>query len=388
MRWGTRTVAAALAVAAALLAAVTPSTPAYVGPLAGAASPLDGPPLCGTEPGAGAEAPDDGVVRVATFNVLHSLDDDADATMDVRIELLADALAGSGADAMGLQEVVASANHGLVVSRLATALADRTGDDWHWCFNRSNPHVPGEADAAPGGAGGPLSALAATQARSGDATWTEGVAVVARFPITASEAHRLTPRSAEAPFCVAEDPGDPFSGPTCALDTRQILWALVATPCGDLDLFTSHLAHHLSSQTGTVQELQIADGLATIDRLATPGPLPDVYVGDFNTVEGSPVHRAATDAGFVDTFRADQPTAAGWTSGQDITAPVATVTQRIDYVFARPGTSALAPSAAEVIGDQPAPLPGAEPGAVVWPSDHYGVAVSLGCGSITGGASA
>ena len=384
---GSARLAGVLLAVAALAGLAVPTASGSLGLVPALASPVDGPPRCGVEPGAGAVAPDDGIVRVATFNVLHSLDDDADATMGVRIELLADALAGSGADVMGLQEVVASSDHGLVASRLAAALAARTGDDWHWCFNRSNPHVPGEPDTEPGGAGGPLSAFAAQQARPGDAPWSEGLAVLARFPIAASEAHRLPPRTAEVPFCVAEHPDDPLAGPTCALDTRQILWARVATGCGDLDLFTSHLAHHLSSQTETIQSLQMADGLATIDRLATPGALPDVYVGDFNTTEGSPVHQAATGAGFVDTYRAVEPTAAGHTSSQDITSPTATVGQRIDYVFARPGSTPLALADAEVIGDQPAPLPGGPLGAVVWPSDHYGVAVSLGCGATAGAAS-
>jgi endonuclease/exonuclease/phosphatase family metal-dependent hydrolase len=382
VRWSAR--AAGVLLAAVGLAAALPTASGSIGLVAAPASPLDGPPLCGVEAGTGPLAPDDGVVRIATFNVLHSLDDDAEATMDVRIELLADALAGSGADAMGLQEVVASAGHGLVVTRLAAGLADRTGDDWHWCFNRSNPHVPGEPDTEPGGAGGPLSALAAQQARPGDAPWSEGVAILARFPIGASEAHRLAPRTAEAPVCAVERVGDPLAGPTCALDTRQILWAQVATPCGDLDLFTTHLAHHQSSQTESIQQLQVADGLAAIERLATAGPLPDVYVGDFNTTEGSPVHDALTDAGFVDSYRLDQPTAAGHTAGQDILAPAATVTERIDYLFARPGSAPLAIADAVVIGDQPAPLPGGPDGAVVWPSDHFGVAVSLGCGQAGG----
>ena len=104
---------------------------------------------------------------------------------------------------------------------------------------------------------------------------------------------------------------------------------------------------------------------------------PDVYVGDFNTLEGGAVWQTAVDAGFVDGFRAASPGVPGFTSGQDIADPDPTVSHRIDYVFARPGTASLALADVDVIGDAPVPFAGSNGEAVVWPSDHYGVAVTV-----------
>lgn len=337
----------------------------------------DGAPECGVVEGAGPVATDDGAVRVATFNILHTQGDYDDETLDARVELIADELAASGADAAGLQEVTASADHGLVAERVAAGLAARTGDDWSWCFFRSNPHLPGEPDTGPGGVGGPISQAIADQARAGDAAWSEGVAVVSRFAITASAAHRLVPRAVEAPICQVDNLDDPLAIPTCLLDTRQVLWARVATPCGALDLFGTHLANDESSASEASRQLQVVDALAEIDRRAARDTAPDVFVGDFNTLERGPVWQAVVDAGFVDTYRAAAPAAPGLTSGQDIEDPEPTVTRRIDYVFARPGTRPIEPTDPQVLGDEPAPFQGSGGQTVVWPSDHYGVAVTV-----------
>jgi endonuclease/exonuclease/phosphatase family metal-dependent hydrolase len=334
---------------------------------------LEGSPICGTEAG-GSGQPDDGRVRIGTFNILHTLEDDADRTLDARVELIADALAAAAVDAVGLQEVTRSANHGMVAERLARGLAGRTGDSWSWCFFQSNPHLPGEPDTGPGGVGGPVSQQIADFARGGDAPWAEGLAVLSRFPIVDQRAHRLPGREAEVPICVAEAPEDPLAGPTCAFDTRQVLWARADTPCGGLDLFSTHLAHTVSSASAQTRMTQVADALSTIAATASDDALPDVFVGDFNTLEGEPVWQAVVDAGFVDTYRVAAPDDPGLTSDQDILAPAATVTSRIDYIFAKPGTAALELAAPEVIGDAAGSLDG-QP---VWPSDHFGVAMTVG----------
>ena len=131
-----RWVAVALAVAVLVGVAVWPS--------AAAPGPLDGTPLCG-EAGEGV-AIDDGELRVATFNVLHSETDEGDASLGARLPLLAGAIAGSGADVVGLQEVTRNEPHGVVAQRLAGLVAERTGEPWSWCWSRSNPHVPGTPD--------------------------------------------------------------------------------------------------------------------------------------------------------------------------------------------------------------------------------------------------
>ena len=92
----------------------------------GGGNPLDGTPLCGIEQptGPAEPAPDDPPLRVATFNVLHAETADGDISLGQRLPLLADAIAGSGADIVGAQEVTrnvtfdaaneAPLHHGLV----------------------------------------------------------------------------------------------------------------------------------------------------------------------------------------------------------------------------------------------------------------------------------
>lgn len=350
----------------------------YVAPVARGQTPVqDGPPICGLEAGTGPIATDDGTLRVGTYNVLHTQGEYDDETLDRRVELIVEALADSETDVVGLQEVVRSANHGNVAQRIAAGLAARTGQDWSWCFNQSNPHVPGEPDSGPGGIGGPASQVIAGAARAGDSPWAEGVAVVSRLPISDQATHRLPPRTAEAPVCQAEQPDDPLAFATCAFDTRQILWARVGTGCGEMDFVSTHLANDESSISEQSRLLQITDALAQIDQLASVDAAPDVLVGDLNTLEGSPVWQAAIDAGFVDGFRAASPDEPGFTSSQEIDAPSATVEQRIDYVLARPGSTPLAPADAEILGDESSPFQGSGGQTVVWPSDHYGVALTL-----------
>lgn len=344
----------------------------------------DGPPQCGVAADTGAPGADDGVLRVATYNILHTQGSYDDETIDRRIDLVVEALAASDADIVGMQEVVASANHGLVAERVALGLEQATGDDWAWCFFRSNPHLPGEADAGPGGIGGPVSQAIADVARSGDSPWSEGVAILSRFPIADAAAHRLAPRLAEAPVCQVENPENPLAIPTCAVDTRQVMWAAVTSPCGTVDMFSTHLANDESSASETSRQLQAVDALAAIESRTTDGPAPDVFVGDFNTLEGGPVWQAVIDAGFVDGFRQAEPDDPGLTSGQDIDVAESTVSRRIDYVFVRPGTEPPQLTDGAVIGDAPVPFSGSDGQTVVWPSDHYGVAVSTLTGTACG----
>src|SRR5688572_3106658 len=163
-----------------------------------APGPLDGTPLCGVEASATDVVPlaDDGVLRVATFNVLHSDTDDGDVSLGDRLPLLAAAIADGGADIVGAQEVTrnvafdpaaeAPQRHGLVAQRLAAAVADRTGEPWAWCWSLSNPHVPLSPDLDPGG-GNPLDAAAAASGNFPDpGDFSEGLAILTRFPIETS----------------------------------------------------------------------------------------------------------------------------------------------------------------------------------------------------------
>jgi endonuclease/exonuclease/phosphatase family metal-dependent hydrolase len=129
--------------------------------------------------------------------------------------------------------------------------------------------------------------------------------------------------------------------------------------------------------------VQVERMLEWVDTFSAFDRHPVVLTGDFNTREGSPVYAAVATRGFVDTFRAANLAAGGFTSSQDITAAAATVRSRIDYVFARGAvctsrhgarTGALPEvTSSAVLGDAPSPV-GA---GFLWPSDHYGVVSAL-----------
>lgn len=378
-----------------------PELASGMAPILGGAAPApgDGTPLCGVEqPPAGAPiaTADDGVLRVATFNVLHSETDAGDASLGERLPLQADAIAASRADVVGAQELTrnleldtageAPQRHGLVAQRLAAAVAARTGEPWSWCWSLSNPHVPLTPDLDAGG-GNPLDHAAARFGNFPDeGDFSEGLAVLSRFPIEQSRFRRLLPRSYEAAGCLDLDP-------LCALgavfDSRQVLWARVATPTGGLDVFTTHLAHTLGGLSDTSRLLQAHQAVAITREWALPDPHPDVLLGDFNSRPGSEPIKVVTDARFVDGYLAGggeectAPGAAGcsggpppggevWTDG-----PERPMAARIDYAFLRPpaGCDLAVPDAAR-IGDVAAPL---EDGRYLWPSDHYGFVVQATC---------
>jgi hypothetical protein len=88
------------------------------------------------------------------------------------------------------------------------------------------------------------------------------------------------------------------------------------------------------------------------------------------------VHQAVAGAGFVDTFAAANANAPGPTGDQDVRAATSTVTDRIDYVFARPGACDLHVVSSDTFPDAPSPYQGG----VLWPSDHHAVVSGVRCG--------
>lgn len=334
-------------------------------------------PLCGTssaptelEPGSldPVPLPSEGL-RIATYNVLHTQDAEGAATIDTRLDLLADEIAAQNPDALGLQEVSKSGAFGFVIEELAGRVATLTGQDWHWCWFASNPHVHYEPEPQPGGGGGPLTELAvqaAGQQTGNGNEFREGVALLARHPILDASVRRLTLRSHEAVACV---PPDPIGCNFAALfDSRVVMHGRVA----GVDLFTTHLAHGLTALSDDVKLRQVNDALARIAEVSDPST-PDVFVGDFNSVEGDDRWTAVTDAGFVDGFRHAEPGADGFTSGQDVLSDAATVSRRIDFVFVR----GLQACVGDVFGDTPLVDPDGPGSPDIWPSDHYAVRVDL-----------
>lgn len=359
----------------------------------------DGVPLCGVEqPGAGVTpAPDDGALRVATLNVLHSETDEGDLSLGDRLPLLADAIAASAADVVGAQEVTRNVGfdaaneypqkHGLVVQRLAAAVAARTGQPWSWCWSQSNPHVPLTPDVDVGG-GNPLDHLAAANGNLPDpGDFSEGLAILTRHPITKARFRRLPPRSYEAPACLD---GNPLCPLDAIFDSRQVLWARVGTSSGPLDMFTTHLAHHLTALSDQTKLLQAQEALKITQEWAAADATPDLLVGDFNSAPDGAVHQAMAGGAFVDTYRAaggvecgpggGPGCSGGPPSGNEVYSPTAArpMSERIDYVWARPpaGCSMHVP-ASQQVGTAPAML---ADGRFLWPSDHLGFVSELACG--------
>jgi hypothetical protein len=81
-------------------------------------------------------------------------------------------------------------------------------------------------------------------------------------------------------------------------------------------------------------------------------------------------------SGFIDTFRAGTADP-GYTGDQAIHSPTSTVTERIDYVYARRGGCPITVTAADTFPDAPTIVAGGP----LWPSDHHGVVsdVAIGC---------
>lgn len=357
--------------AAAVLAALLGALPL---PYA-TAQVLDAQAQCASE-GSGNAPAKRASLRVASFNVLHTLTDESNETLDARLPLAVSAIISSGADVVGAQEVAVTTNHGHVAQRLAKGLAQRTHQRWYWCWFGSNPHFPGEPDLRPGGGGGALSDQMAAFARGGEDEFHEGVAVLSRYPIATSSVRRMPPRSYESPFCV---PPDPINCNAAAIfDSRSILHTRINGPTGAVDVFTTHLAHGITPLSDTTKLLYAQLSVDYVDEMAGDDATPDFLTGDFNSVEGSPVHDAVTGAGFVDTFRKANPKGTGYTSDQQIFAPKATVDHRIDYVFARPGSCALRVTSSKVFANKPGPYKKG----VVWPSDHLAVVSEIAaCGA-------
>ena len=332
---------------------------------------LDPKPECGTEGGGPAAPLPAAKLRVATFNVLHGQTDEGDATLDSRVPLAVAALQATGADVVGLQEASVTTTHGHVTKKLAAGLAAASGVRWHWCWFQSNPHFPLEPDLRAGGGGGPLTEVMVAQARAGQAEFREGLGVLSRTPILANGVRRHPPRSYEAPFCV---PPDPLNCNAAAVfDARAVLWARVATAAGAVDVFTTHLAHGLTPLSELTKRLQTVLARVYIDEVARPDPTPDVFVGDFNSPEGSSVGALIAGAGFRDSFRMANPQDRGFTGDQDIFSRTITTTERIDYVYVRRGACGVEITASDRFPDAPDTV-GGKP---LWPSDHLGVVTTL-----------
>ena len=201
-------------------------------------------------------------LRFVTFNLLHGgifseigADDEA---LEERLRLAVKGLRALEADVVGLQEASTGRHRGNVAARLASALGYR--------------YVYAPASTRPLGSEHMRRAVASVLG------FTEGPALLSRFPITRWRAHEL-------PRC-----GRPF-------DVRVLLAADLETPAGRLTVFSAH----------TSGDACHARAVADLVR-ASAGPLPAVVMGDFNADPASPAVRLLTrEAGFVDAFERVNP---------------------------------------------------------------------------------
>lgn len=126
-----------------------------------------------------------------------------------------------------------------------------------------------------------------------------------------------------------------------------------------LHFFNTHLDHQSAEARQKGTELI----LARIAQRKPAGPL--ILTGDFNAVEGDPLHAAIVAAGLADVWRAVHPEATSEASETIHQFTGATTGARIDYLYATPDFTA---TDAEVIRSS-------RDG--VYPSDHYPVRATL-----------
>ncbi len=301
------------------------------GPVRRAASTLIalGAALAAWGAGSGVIAPEPAppplTLRFVTFNLLHGgifseLTGD-DQALEERLRMTVEGLRVLDADVVGLQEASVGRRRGNVTARLAEALG-----------YRHHAHAP--AATRPFGSEHMRRGVASVLALA------EGPALLSRFPIARWAAYEL-------PCC-----GRPF-------DVRVLLQAELETPVGRLAVLSAH------TSGDPCHTRAVADLVA-----AHRGPLPVIVMGDFNAADTSPAVWLLTgQGGLVDAFRHANPTAPGFTDGQDVEAGRATAGARIDYVFLAPG--ARIPGRvvqSRVVLHEPR-----RAGRVRWPSDHYGV---------------
>lgn len=270
-------------------------------------------------------------LKCVTFNLLHGgvfsgLKGNAQ-DLDRRLEMAAKELHALGADIIGVQEASTGWARGNVAERLAAQLG------FHYVYTPASFRLFGSEWI--------------NTFISWVMNFTEGPAIISRFPIVASEAHDL---------------------PRCGqfTDPRVLLYAELQTPWGLLPVSSTHISRDACQE----QAKSIVDFL-----YERRGSLPILLMGDFNATEDSPPIAVLTQAGFVDTFRVANPTAPGLTVWQRVNVPHPTVFRRVDYLFLLPGKDfGGRVHSSRLVLNTPQHFPD---GTVLWPSDHYGVLTEL-----------
>jgi endonuclease/exonuclease/phosphatase family metal-dependent hydrolase len=130
--------------------------------------------------------------------------------------------------------------------------------------------------------------------------------------------------------------------------------------------------------TTSLAELRVLQVGEILDAL--PEDVPAVIMGDLNDVAGSPMYNSLVGAGFTDTWAALRPNLPGLTSvhAPDLSNPVPTFTERIDYILTRDFDCGNRDVVGEIrrIGINPERRP-VGPLGEIWISDHAGVLATL-----------
>jgi len=270
-------------------------------------------------------------LKCVTFNMLHGgvfsgLKGNAQ-DLDRRLAMAAKELHALGADIIGIQEASTGWSRRNVVERLVAQLG------FHHVYAPASFRLFGSEWI--------------NTFISWVMNFTEGPAIISRFPIVASEAHDL---------------------PRCGrfTDPRVLLYVELRTPWGLVPVSSTHISRDACPE----QAKSIVDFL-----YERRGSLPMLLMGDFNAIEDSPPIAVLTQAGFVDTFRVANPTAPGLTVWQRVTIPYPTVSRRVDYLFLLPGKDfGGRVLSSRVVLNSPQHFPD---GTMLWPSDHYGVLTEM-----------
>lgn len=238
-------------------------------------------------------------MTVVTLNLLHGFGDTVnDATLDNRLEIVAQELIATLPDAVLFQEasVTLPEAHCSVIETLSdrvnTALS-QTGKSYNRIYARSN----GSADLI---------------------GFEEGSAILSLYEILSSD--------------VTIYQHNPSSLPEFRIALRATLRGLA----GDIDLFGTHLTNREDMEGSELVRTLQARELAGVIIPGRGNANPVVVGGDFNDPPGTDTIVEMTDSGAVDMFADRNPGAPGYTSfGKpfDITDPTEEPDKRIDYLF-------------------------------------------------------
>jgi endonuclease/exonuclease/phosphatase family metal-dependent hydrolase len=249
-----------------------------------------------------------------------------DNHLEQRLGLVISELRTIAPDVVGLQEASTSHERGNVAARLAAELG------FHYVYAPALFHL--------------FDSQAFNDHIASAMNFTEGPAILSRFPITRWKAHRL---------------------PSCGrlADPRVLLFAELVTPWGRVDVFSAHISDdpcHSQAVAALVRDSR--------------GPLPAILMGDFNAEENSPVITALTrEGGLVDVFRNANPTARGATVWRGTTTSESTLRRRMDYLFLLPGAAFTGRVlSSRVVADRLGRLPD---GTSLRASDHSAVLATI-----------